>query len=61
MSLQHIKLKPLFYLKAKTEAILQKAANCNKSGNKTHLQSHVSRIGLRDGKGEKHKSFKGER
>ncbi len=49
-----------FIWKAKTEAILQKSANCNKSGNKTRLQSPVSRIGLRDGKGEKHKSFKGE-
>ncbi len=35
-----------FIWKAKTKAILQKSANCNKSGNKPHLQSPVSRIGL---------------
>ncbi len=49
-----------FIWKAKTEAILQKSANCNKSGNKTHLQSPVSRIGLERWKRRKHKSFKGE-
>jgi len=35
-----------FIWKEKTEGILQKAAACSKSGNKTHLQSPVSRIVL---------------
>ncbi len=46
MSLQHIKLKPLFYWKAKTEAILQKSANCNKwEQNSSPITCEQNRIG----------------
>ncbi len=48
-----------FIWKAKTEGILPKLATCNKSGNKT--SNHMwAEYDWRDGKGEKHKSFKGE-
>ncbi len=35
-----------FYTETTRLSILQKLANCNKSGNKTHLKSPVSRKGL---------------
>uniref|UniRef100_A0A8C2HWL4 Heterogeneous nuclear ribonucleoprotein L n=1 Tax=Cyprinus carpio TaxID=7962 RepID=A0A8C2HWL4_CYPCA len=46
MSLQHIKLKPLFYLKRKNRSCFTKISKLQQKWEKTLLQSAVSRIGL---------------
>ncbi len=60
MSLQHIKLKPLFYLKSKNRSYFTKISKLQQKWeqNSSPITCEQNRIG--DGKGEKHKSFKGE-
>ncbi len=57
MSLRRIKLKPLLYPKCKIRSYFTHISNLQQKRISNHLWAEYD---WRDGKGEKHKSFKGE-